>query len=118
MEAIVLAGGKGTRLQSVVFDLPKPMADINGKPFLAYQLDFLIENGIKRFVLSVGYKSEFIIQYFKNSYRNVPIEYAIETQPLGTGGAIKYALSKCISENVFVINGDTYLEVQMIISFL
>ncbi len=111
MEAIILAGGKGTRLQSVVSDVPKPMADIAGRPFLSYQIDHLIRHGVSRLILSVGYKSESIIEYFQNSYKGVSIIYAIENQPLGTGGAIRFALSKCKTDNILVVNGDTFIDI-------
>ena len=111
MEAIILAGGKGTRLQSVVSVVPKPMADIAGRPFLCYQIDHLIKHGVSRLILSVGYKSESIIEYFQNSYKGIPIIYAIENQPLGTGGAIRLALSKCETDNILVINGDTFIDI-------
>jgi D-glycero-alpha-D-manno-heptose 1-phosphate guanylyltransferase len=106
-EAIILAGGKGTRLQSVISDVPKPMAFVAGKPFLTYVLDNLIDQGIKKIILSVGYKANIIQDYFQNSYKQVPIEYVIESNPLGTGGAIKFALKATKSENILALNGDT-----------
>jgi D-glycero-alpha-D-manno-heptose 1-phosphate guanylyltransferase len=112
-EAIVLAGGKGTRLQSVVADVPKPMANIAGRPFLEYQLDYLIQQDIKRVVLSVGYKADIIINHFGDKYKNLNIVYAHETQPLGTGGGIRFALEQTISENVFVLNGDTFFNISL-----
>lgn len=108
MEAIILVGGLGTRLQSVIKDVPKPMADINGKPFLEYILKFLHKYGYKKIVLSVGYKKESIIEYFGNSYLSMQITYCLEDSPLGTGGAIKKALTYTSSENVLVLNGDTF----------
>lgn len=113
MEAIVLAGGFGTRLQSVVKDVPKPMAAINGKPFLAYILDYLTYNGVRKIILSVGYKQEIIENYFGNSYKEIDIVYSKEEEPLGTGGAIKKALSYCESENILVLNGDTFFELNL-----
>ena len=92
MEAIVLVGGKGTRLRSVVSDVPKPMAPVKDKPFLEYLLNELIDQGISKVVLAVGYKAEIIIEYFGNRYKNIEIEYSIEENSLGTGGAIKKAL--------------------------
>ena len=106
-EAIILAGGFGTRLREAVPDLPKPMAPIAGKPFLAWQLDYLIQLGVNRFIFSVGYKAETIRAYFGSHYRGAEIIYAEETEPLGTGGAIQYALTKATHERVFVLNGDT-----------
>ena len=113
MEAIILAGGFGTRLQSVVKDVPKPMADINGRPFLAYLFDYAISNGVERVVLSVGYKREVIERYFGNSYKGAKIEYCVEDSPLGTGGAIKMALGMCMDKNTLVLNGDTFFAVNL-----
>lgn len=109
-EAIILAGGFGTRLQQVVRDVPKPMAPVNGRPFLAYILDHLIVQGVTKLILSVGYKHEVIVGHFNNTYKNAKIFYSVETAPLGTGGAIKKALSLVEGENVLVVNGDTYLD--------
>ena len=107
MEAIILAGGLGTRLRSVVQDLPKAMAAIRSRPFLEYQLDLLIENGITRFIFSVGYKSESIRQHFSSSYKNCEIVYALEKTRLGTGGAIKLAMQQVKGDHVVVVNGDS-----------
>jgi D-glycero-alpha-D-manno-heptose 1-phosphate guanylyltransferase len=112
-EAIILAGGKGTRLQSVVNDLPKPMAPVNGKPFLWHLLSYLTQQGVSRFILSVGYKHRAIIDYFGNSFNNAEIEYAIEQEPLGTGGGIKLAVSKVKSNQFWVINGDTFVRLSL-----
>lgn len=110
MEAIVLAGGLGTRLRSVVSDLPKPMAPINGKPFLAILLETLSHAGFTAATLAVGYRSEAIRAYFGNSYRSLRLSYSVETEPLGTGGALRQALAQTTASQVFVVNGDTYLE--------
>jgi len=107
LEAIVLAGGFGTRLQTVVSVVPKSMALINGRPFLEYLLDYLIIQGVSRVVLSVGYKREIITSHFKDSYRSLPIEYAIEEEPLGTGGGIRLALWKIRGERALILNGDS-----------
>lgn len=110
MQAIILAGGFGTRLRSVLADVPKPMAPIHDKPFLAYLLDYLQAQGITEVVLSVHYLREQIQAYFKDSYQQMTIRYAIEEQPLGTGGAIIKSL-QLVDKNqpVFVLNGDTFL---------
>lgn len=115
MEAIILAGGFGTRLQSVVKDVPKPMADINGKPFLEYLLQYLYQYNIKSVVFCVGYKQEIIKNHFHNSYKDINIQYSSEDEPLGTGGAIKKALNLVSpdSEQVLVINGDTFFQVDL-----
>ena len=111
MEAIILAGGKWTRLRSVVADVPKPMADINGHPFLEYLLRYLLRFGINRVIMSVGYKWQAIVNHFGHKFLSADIIYAVENEPLGTGGAIKNAFLKCENERVFVINGDTFFAV-------
>jgi D-glycero-alpha-D-manno-heptose 1-phosphate guanylyltransferase len=113
LEAIVLAGGLGTRLRSVITDLPKPMAPIGDKPFLEYILKYLQKNGISKVILSVGYKWETIKEYFGNSFENIELIYSIEDAPLGTGGAIKKAMSEVVSEKVYIINGDTFFDVDL-----
>ncbi len=113
MEAIVLAGGFGTRLSTVVQDVPKPMAPVAGRPFLEYILDDLVAHGITRIVLAVHYKKECIMEHFGDSYRNAEVLYSIEDTPLFTGGAVKKALELCQDSYVFVINGDTYFDVPL-----
>ncbi|MBP5496646.1 MAG: nucleotidyltransferase family protein [Bacteroidales bacterium] len=112
-QAIILAGGFGTRLQGVVKDVPKPMAPVNGLPFLTYILDYLIEYQYNKVILSVGYLHEKIEAYFGNQYKSLEIDYAVETEPLGTGGGILFAMSKCVTDNVLVINGDTMFKVDL-----
>jgi len=109
MQAIVLAGGLGTRLRSVVPDLPKPMAPVAGRPFLAFVLDALVEAGFEAAVLAVGYRHEVIREYFGHRYRGMLLRYSIESHPLGTGGAIRLAGMQTSADPVFVLNGDTYL---------
>lgn len=113
MEAIILAGGFGTRLKCVVSDVPKPMASINGKPFLEYIFEDLEKKGITHIILAVGYMKEKIKEYFKENYKNIKISYSEEDNPLGTGGAIKKAISKCQEQNIFIINGDTFYDVDL-----
>lgn len=110
IEAIVLAGGLGTRLRSVVPDLPKPMAPVHGRPFLAAVLDELDAEGFCTAILAVGYRREAIQEHFGNSYKSLRLQYSVEAKPLGTGGAIRLALTETTAPNVFVLNGDTYLE--------
>lgn len=112
--AIILAGGLGTRLRGAVPDLPKPMAPLNGRPFLEHQLDYWIAQGVDRFVLSVGYKHEVIQRHFGNAYRGARVDYAIEMQPLGTGGGLLLALEQLQdAPAALVLNGDTFFEVQL-----
>lgn len=112
--AIVLAGGLGTRLRSAVPDLPKPMAPVCGRPFLEWLLDYWIGQGISRFVLSVGYKQEIIVEHFGRHYKGAIIEYSNEHIPLGTGGGFLSAL-KCLKPNspFLLLNGDTFFEVNL-----
>ncbi len=112
MQAIVLAGGLGTRLRSVVQDLPKPMAPINGKPFLAFVLEYLKKQGITEIILSVSYKYELIQEYFKDEFYGIKIHYNIEKELLGTGGAIKDAL-KLVKKEAYVLNGDTFFDIDL-----
>ena len=113
MEAIVLAGGLGTRLRSVVTDVPKPMAPVSGKPFLYYLLHWLEKNGINRVILSVGYKWETIFNEFGDSFNSIDLVYSVEDSPLGTGGAIAFAMKKLEGETFFMINGDTLFNVDL-----
>ena len=109
MEAILLCGGLGTRLRSVVSDRPKPMADIAGKPFLHYLVKMLSESGVKHLIFALGYMGEQIEAYFQSGEDyGLSISYSYEDSPLGTGGAIRNALSNVSGENVLVLNADTY----------
>ena len=112
--AIILAGGLGTRLRSAVPDLPKPMAPIEGRPFLEYQLDYWIAQGIRHFVLAVGYRHEAISGHFGNAYGGAALDYVVEASPLGTGGGVLLALDKMVPEQPFLLlNGDTYFSVRL-----
>ncbi|MGE0568306.1 MAG: nucleotidyltransferase family protein [Bacteroidia bacterium] len=112
--AIILAGGFGTRLQSVVSDVPKPMAKINNRPFLEYLLDYLNYYEISNVILSVGYKAELIQNHFKSQYKNIQVEYALEDTPLGTGGGIRNAMKNISnSDDVFVLNGDSFFDINL-----
>lgn len=113
MEAVVLAGGFGTRLRSVVADVPKPMAPVGGRPFLDYVLAGLARKGVTRTVLSVGFMSEKIIAHFGESHGAMVLDYEIENEPLGTGGAVAAALRRCAGDAVLVLNGDTYLDLEL-----
>ena len=113
MEAIVLAGGLGTRLRSVISNVPKPMAPINDRPFLEYILEYLNNQNIKRVILSVGYKWEVIKNYFDNKYKDIELVYNIEKEQLGTGGAIKDSLKLVKNDKVYVLNGDTFFDVYL-----
>ena len=114
MEVIILAGGKGTRLSGVVSDVAKPMAPVNGKPFLYYLFKWLKQYPVEKVILSTGYMSESIEDYFGRSFDGIPVEYVREEKPLGTGGAIMFALRKTKSDNILIINGDTYFPINII----
>jgi D-glycero-alpha-D-manno-heptose 1-phosphate guanylyltransferase len=113
-EVIILAGGLGTRLKDAVKDVPKPMAPIGNLPFLAYLFQYLKKFPINRVVLAVGHKHESISDYFGNQYLGMEIEYAIENEPLGTGGAIANALKLTKNKAVFLLNGDTFFKVNLL----
>src|SRR3954468_10924319 len=126
-EAVILAGGLGTRLRSVVPDLPKCMASVNGKPFVFYVIKHLHKQGIEKFIFSFGYKHKVIIEYIEtlrvdyktqNSFHTTQnllftVEYSIEEEPLGTGGAIKGGSTLSKEKNVLVVNGDTLFKVDI-----
>lgn len=115
MEVIILAGGLGTRLRSVVSEVPKCMAPVAGKPFLWYLLKYLTRYDVTKVILSVGYLREVIYKWIDEVKNDFPFnfEYAIEEEPLGTGGGIKLALSKTSENDVLVLNGDTYFDVDL-----
>jgi len=108
-EAIVLAGGLGTRLRAVVSDVPKPLAPIAGRPFLFWLLDGFARQGLRRVVLATCYMSATIEAAVGPRFAGMDIAYLVEESPLGTGGAVWASLAACVSERVLVANGDTWL---------
>lgn len=112
-QALVLAGGFGTRLAAVVPDLPKPMAPVCGRPFLELLLGALQAKGVRRVVLSLGYRAEIIERHFGQNWRGLEIECEVETTPLGTGGAMRRGLARCRGDAALVVNGDTLLDVEL-----
>jgi D-glycero-alpha-D-manno-heptose 1-phosphate guanylyltransferase len=110
MEAIILAGGLGTRLASRLGGLPKPMAPVAGRPFLEILLNQLDHAGYTRVVLSVGHLHTVIQDHFGAGYRGMSLVYAVESSPLGTGGAIRAALLKAAETSILILNGDTFLQ--------
>lgn len=108
MEVIILSGGQGTRLRSVVHDIPKCLAPVAGRPFLGYMLDYLSAYPVEHVVFSVGYLKEQVISFVQAHTWPFRYDFAVEDTPLGTGGGIRLALEKCRSERVFVLNGDTF----------
>lgn len=113
MEAIILAGGLGTRLRSVVSEVPKCMAPVDGRPFLQYMLEWLSRYDVSHVVLSVGYLKEVIFSFIDSRAWPFEISYAVEDEPLGTGGGIRLALTKCREDRVIVLNGDTFFDVDL-----
>ncbi len=111
MEAVILAGGLGTRLRSVVSELPKCLAPVGGRPFLEYLLAYLAGSGFTRVVLSVGYLKEAVMDFVNGREWPFEVAWAVEEEPLGTGGAIRLALSECIEDKVFILNGDSFFPV-------
>ncbi|CNC93804.1 nucleotidyl transferase [Yersinia frederiksenii] len=110
-DVVILAGGFGTRLKSVSGDIPKPMVDISGVPFLYRLMQYLELQGINRIILSLSYKSDYIIdRVIKDNPVNCIVDFIVENEPLGTGGAIKFACKKVKTKKFIVINGDTYCE--------
>jgi D-glycero-alpha-D-manno-heptose 1-phosphate guanylyltransferase len=112
-EAIILAGGLGTRLRSVVNDLPKCMAPVAGKPFLHYVIQHLLQQGVDQFIFSLGYLNESIETFLINNYPQPNYKLSIEEEPLGTGGAIQLAARKATGNTVLVLNGDTLFNVDV-----
>jgi len=112
MEAVVLAGGLGTRLQTLVRGVPKPMAPVGGRPFLEIVLTSLATKGFRRVILSVGYLAEQISTHFGQGFRGISLNYEVEESPLGTGGAVRAAFQRCDGDHAFVFNGDTYLDLE------
>lgn len=108
-EAIVLAGGLGTRLRAVVRDVPKPLAPVAGRPFLAWLLDGLARQGVGRTILATGYLGDLVQDALGATHAGMALAYLREEAPLGTGGALYNALRLVEGERVFVLNGDTWL---------
>lgn len=113
MVAVVLAGGLGSRLRPVVMDRPKVLAEVGGRPFLAYILDQLDQAGMREVVLCTGYLAEAIWRTFGDSYKSLTLEYSKEMQPLGTGGALRQALPYCLSDPILVLNGDSFIDADL-----
>lgn len=107
--AFILVGGKGTRLRSAVSDRPKPMAEVNGRPFLEHLLDYWISQGVEEFILCVGYMADSISNHFQDAYRGAQLKYSVDDGDLGTGGALSKALISFPQQSIFlIINGDTF----------
>ncbi|HCT70608.1 D-glycero-alpha-D-manno-heptose 1-phosphate guanylyltransferase [bioreactor metagenome] len=116
-DIIILAGGLGTRLNQTVPDTPKPMAPVNGKPFLQYLLNHINEAGFRRVILSTGYLSEKIESYFNIRYKDLELLYSVEDEPLGTGGAVQLAFAQVQTPHFMVMNGDTFFRINLDLLF-
>ncbi len=112
-EAIILAGGLGTRLRPVVSGLPKCMAPVAGKPFLYYVIRHLQQQKIEKFIFAVGYKYEPIEEYLKNEFSTLDRQLSVEDEPMGTGGAVKLACTMASEKNTLVLNGDTLFTIDV-----
>lgn len=113
-EAIILAGGLGTRLRSVVADLPKCMAPVNNRPFLAYVIDHLQRQGVENFIFSLGYKHEAIVAFLESDFPTLSYKINVEDEPLGTGGAIRKCCELVDEKSVIVLNGDTLFKADIV----
>lgn len=109
-EAIVLVGGLGTRLRPLIPDLPKPLAPVAGRPFLAWVMDHLSGSGIRYVVLATGYMSDKVEAAIGAEWRGMHVAYSVEQHALGTGGALRQACQLLRGDAVHVLNGDTFLD--------
>ena len=112
-EAIILAGGFGTRLKDAVPDLPKCMAPVNGRPLLFYVINYLRSQGIEKFIFSLGYKHEVVEAYLQTELSTLDFQCLVEKEPLGTGGAILASCYKTSAQTVLVVNGDTIFKADL-----
>jgi len=110
MTAVILAGGLGTRLRSVVADRPKVLAEVTGRPFLHFLFDQLAAVGIRRIVLCTGYMAETVSGLLGSHYGEAELHYSVEREPLGTAGAVRLALPLVTSDQVLVLNGDSFCD--------
>jgi len=113
MTAFILAGGKGSRLRSVVADRPKVMAEVSGRPFITYLFDQLAAAGFRKIVISTGYMAETVAVGLGDAYRSVKLHYSREYQPLDTGGALRHSLPMLDGDYVLVMNGDSYVDIEL-----
>jgi D-glycero-alpha-D-manno-heptose 1-phosphate guanylyltransferase len=110
-EAILLAGGLGTRLRSAVPELPKCLAPVRGRPFIAYVTDYFRQQGIERFIFALGYKSDYFDDFFRTEFPDGGYTVSLEDAPLGTGGAIRQACGLSVEKTVLILNGDTFFRI-------
>ncbi len=115
MDAVILCGGKGTRLASVVQDVPKPLAPVHQRPFLDYLLDFLHASGlVQRVLLATGHLAHKVREHYGTHYRGLPLCYSVEPQPLGTAGAVRLLQSRYpMTQPFLLLNGDSFVDVDL-----
>jgi D-glycero-alpha-D-manno-heptose 1-phosphate guanylyltransferase len=114
MRAILLAGGLGTRLRTVVSDVPKPMAPVGGRPVLEHLFDYWIGQGVTEIVLNIGHKADVISSHFGDQYRGLPVRYAIEDKPLGTGGGLLLSVNDIVgTDPCLILNADSLLALSL-----
>ncbi|MEW6436071.1 MAG: sugar phosphate nucleotidyltransferase [Pseudomonadota bacterium] len=109
-DLVILCGGKGSRLKSVISDVPKPMAPVAGHPFLEILLSYFCDLGFENAILSIGHMASVISDHFGDKFRRLNLHYCVDPEPLGTGGAARAAAKLCKTETVLVCNGDTFVE--------
>ncbi len=114
MQAIILAGGLGTRLKSVVADKPKVLSPVAGKPFMQYIIQYLQQKGVTSYVFSLGYLADQVLDFLKENHPDLDYQYYIEETPLGTGGGIKKAIELATEEDVLVVNADTFFDLPLL----
>lgn len=112
-EAIILAGGFGTRLKETVPDLPKCLAPVKSNPVLYYIINYLIENGVDRIIFSLRYKSNLVIEFVKNNFGFIDYDFVVEKETLGTGGALALSLKSAKNDDVVVLNGDSIFKINL-----
>ena len=110
---VILAGGLGTRLSSVMPELPKVLVPVAGRPFLSFLFDQLIRAGFNKVILCTGYRANHVEETFGTNYNSLKIIYSCEPEPLGTGGALSFALKQIQTEAVLIMNGDSYVDVDL-----
>jgi NDP-sugar pyrophosphorylase family protein len=114
MDVVILAGGRGTRLQSIGGDLPKPLRLVNGRPFLSFLLDQVRAAGGRRAILALGYKPDAFRDFLREeATAEFTLETSVEDVPLGTGGALRAALPRLVTDSVLVMNGDSYVDADL-----
>ena len=113
MDAVILCGGMGTRLKSVVSDRPKPMAAVNGKPFIQLLVDYAAGFGFKRFILCSGYRGDVIERHFRGTSPGLEVVVSREPEPLDTAGAVKNAEALIRTSQVLVMNGDSICRIDL-----